>query len=77
MNIPHDQLVHAARIGGRELSGPNPSVIQRLFQLRTETQAAWIFWLLASCPPRTRRTLLASYLSWRALEQAASSRIII
>jgi hypothetical protein len=77
VNIPHDQLVHAAQIGGRELSGPNPSVIQRLVQLRTETQAAWIFWLLASCPPPVRRNLLASYLSWRALDQAASRQVII
>lgn len=77
VNIPHDQLVHAARIGGRELSGSNPSVIQRLVQLRTETQAAWIFWLLASCPSPIRRKLLASYLSWRALDQAASRQGII
>lgn len=77
VNIPHDQLVHASRIGGRELSGPNPSVIQRLVQLRTETQAAWIFWLLVSCPPPVRRSLLASYLSWRALDQAAGRQVMI
>lgn len=76
-HIPHDQLVHAARIEGLELSGPNPSAIQRLVRLRTETQAAWIFWLLASCPPPVRRNLLASYLSWRALDQAVSRQVII
>ena len=77
VNIPHDQLVHAARIGGRQLPGPNPSVIQRLVRLRTEAQAAWVFWLLASCPPPVRRNLLASYLSWRALDRAASNQVII
>ena len=76
-HIPHDQLVHAARIGGLELSGPNPSAIQRLVHLRTETQAAWIFWLLASCPPPVRRNLLASYLSWKALDPAANCQFII
>ena len=76
-NIPHDQLVHAARIGGHDLSGTVSSAIQRLVQLRTETQAAWVFWLLVSCPPPVRRNLLASYLSWKALDQAASRQVII
>lgn len=76
-SIPHDQLVHAARIGGLELSGPNPSAIQRLVHPRNETQAAWIFWLLASCPPPLRRNLLASYLSWKAIELAANRLGII
>ena len=76
-NIPHDQLVHAARIGGHDLSGTVSSAIQRLVQLRTETQAAWVFWLLVSCPPPVRRNLLASYLSWKVLDQAASRQVII
>lgn len=76
-NIPHDQLVHAARIGGHDLSGTGSSAIQRLLQLRTQSQAAWIFWLLTSCPPPVRRNLLASYLSWKALDQAASRQVII
>ncbi|PIW55393.1 MAG: hypothetical protein COW16_06115 [Sphingomonadales bacterium CG12_big_fil_rev_8_21_14_0_65_65_10] len=76
-NIPNDQLAHAARIGGYELSGPNPSALQRLVRLRSETQAAWIFWLLATCPPPFRRNLLASYLAWRALDQSATRNDII
>ncbi|WP_422358189.1 hypothetical protein [Qipengyuania flava] len=76
-HIPHDQLAHAARIGGLDFSDSIPTAIQRLVRLRSETQAAWIFWLLASCPPPVRRNLLASYLAWRALDQVASRQVII
>lgn len=75
--VPYDQLMHSARIGGLELSGPTPSAIHRIVRIRTEAQAAWIFWLLASCSPRIRRNLLASYSAWRALERAIRRQLII
>tara|TARA_R110002072_G_scaffold302681_3_gene487279 strand:+ start:125 stop:706 length:582 start_codon:yes stop_codon:yes gene_type:complete len=75
--IPHDQLVDAARIGGLELSGPNPSPLQRIARIGTEAQAAWVFWMFASCSPRMRRELLASYAAWRAVERARNGPVVV
>jgi len=71
--IPRDQLVDAAGIGGLEVYGSNPSPLQRIARIGTEAQAAWIFWMFASCSPRMRRELLASHAAWRAVERARKS----
>jgi len=68
--IPHDQLVHAAQIGGISIHGPNPTAIQRIARLSTEAQAAWLYWLIAACPPRIRRSVLAGYVAWTKLQKA-------
>lgn len=68
--IPHDQLVHAARIGGISIHGPNPTAIQRIARLHTEAQAAWLFWVIAARPPRIRRSVLAGYMAWTKLQKA-------
>jgi|TARA_R100000501_G_C2581107_1_gene84339 hypothetical protein len=69
--IPHDQLVDAARIGGLEVYGSDPSPLQRIARIGTEAQAAWVCWMFGTCSPRMRRELLASHTAWRALERAS------
>ena len=66
--IPHDQLVNAARIGGILIHGSNPTAIQRIVRLPTEAQAAWLYWMIAACPPRIRRSGLAGYVARTKLE---------
>lgn len=68
--IPHDQLVHGARVGGISIHGPNPTAIQRIGRLHTEAQATWLFWVIAACPPRMRRSVLAGYVAWTKLQKA-------
>ena len=68
--IPHDQLVHAARIGGISIYGSNPTAIQRIVRLPTEAQGAWLYWVIAACPPRIGRSVLAGYVAWTKLQKA-------
>lgn len=75
--IPHDQLVDAARIGGLEVCGSSPSPLQRIARIGTEAQAAWVFWMFASCSPRMRRELLVSHAAWRAVERARSGPVVV
>ena len=68
--VPRDILAHSAGISGLSLSGTDPSPLQRIGQLGSEAQAAWIYWLFKSCSPSLRRRLLAGHAAWRAIERA-------
>ena len=36
-----------------------------------------VFWMFASCSPRMRRELLASYAAWRAVERARNGPVVV
>lgn len=68
--VPRDILAHSAAIGRLTLSSSAPSPLQRVGQLGSEAQAAWIYWLFKSCSPNLRRSLLAAHAAWQAIERA-------
>ncbi|MCD1623155.1 hypothetical protein [Citromicrobium bathyomarinum] len=71
--VPRDILAHSAAIGRLTLSSSAPSPLQRVGQLSSEAQAAWVYWLFRSCAPHRRRNLLASHAAWQAIERARKS----
>ena len=73
-DIPRDELVHAGRIGDLEgLALATTTPLQRLRHIHHEAQAAWLWWLIASCAPRLRRHLFAAHTAWRKLKAAKTS----
>lgn len=71
--VPRDILVHSAAIGRLTLPSVAPSPLQRVGQLGSEAQAAWVYWLFKSCSPNLRRSLLVAHTAWQAIERARKS----
>ncbi|MCD1623480.1 hypothetical protein [Citromicrobium bathyomarinum] len=71
--VPRDILAHSAAIGRLALSSADPSPLQRVSQLGSEAQAAWVYWMFKSCSPHLRRSLLAGHAAWQAIERARKS----
>ncbi len=71
VNIKHDELVKAARIGGIvQVPVALPSPLQRIQLIGTEAEAAWLWWLFGRFPSRLRLHLWAAHRAWRALQVA-------
>ena len=75
VSLQHDLIAHAAGIAGIKQPVREPSSLQRVGQLGTEAQAAWVYWLFESCAPHRRRSLLASHAAWLAIERARRSQV--
>lgn len=71
--VPRDILAHSAAIRRLTISSANSSPLQRVGQLGSEAQAAWVYWLFKSCSPNLRRSLLAAHAAWQAIERARTS----
>jgi|JRYH01.1.fsa_nt_gb hypothetical protein len=72
-SITPDELVRAARIGSLEVAPPEARTpLQRLWHIRYEAEAAWLWWLLAGCGPRVRRNLFAAHAAWQGIRSARS-----
>lgn len=71
--VPRDILAHSAGIAGLSLAGTDPSPLQRIGQLGSEAQTAWVYWLFKSCSPSLQRSFLASHAAWRAIERVRRS----